>query len=128
MNNLRVRQQEVITHEDFEFRRGPPSVETYDLKDRRDRVVANRIKEGYYDFAMCWWGRVGNIVEIGEEKGGNYWLIKDISGTARKTLEEMDWNIDLLICNGAPHLTEEMLIRMYDQQKNSEQRVPRKDI
>ena len=115
VNNLRVRRRDPTTHEDFEWHRGAPSLSAYDAGDRRHRAIINKIREGYYDFAICWWGDLGKIVEIGEEKGGNYMLVKDLTGEVRKNMEEIDWMDHLMICTGAPHLTAEMFIAIYEE-------------
>ena len=117
MHNLRVTRRDPTTHEDFEWHRGAPSLSAYDAGDRRHRAIINKIREGYFDFAICWWGDLGKIVEIGEEKGGNYLLIKDLTGEVRKDMEEIDWMDHLMICNGAPQLTAEMFIAIYEEHK-----------
>ena len=115
MNNLRVTKRDRTHHEDFEWYRGSPTLTAYDSNNRRDRSIISKIREGYFDFAICWWGDLGRIVEVGEEKGGNYMLIKDLTGKVRETMEEIDWKNNLMICTGAPQLTAEMFIAIYEE-------------
>ena len=121
MNNLRVTRRDPTTHEDFEWHRGAPSLSAYDAGDRRHRGIINKIREGYYDFAICWWGDLGRIVEIGEEKGGNYMLIRDLTEekSVRERMTNIDWKNNLMICTGAPQLTVEMFVDIYAQSKRT---------
>jgi hypothetical protein len=101
------------THPDFEWARGAPSADAYLSKDKTSRRMRSRLLNGYYDFAVCFWGTIGKIVEIGDSKSANYYLIRD-KGNARETFSRIDWNDNLMICNGAAQVTSEMLIEIYE--------------
>ena len=120
MNNLREINKPRTEHEDFECLRSAPTADFYNTMDRRHRSRVSKIREGYWDFAICWWGDLGRIVEIGEDKGGNYMLIKDLTEdkSVRQRMEDIDWKNNLMICTGAPQLTLEMFIEIYDKHRN----------
>ena len=44
-------------------------------------------------------------------------LIKDLTGDVRKHMEDIDWKTNLMICTGAPQLTLEMFIGIYEEHK-----------
>jgi hypothetical protein len=115
MINLRRTTKEKTQHPDFEYHRGSPCVAHYNIRNKSHRRVVSKINDGYYDFAICWWGDLGRIVEMGEEKGGNYMLIKDLTGEVRKNMEDIDWKQGMMVCTGAPQLTREMFVAKYDE-------------
>jgi len=121
MNNLRLRIRDRTEHEDFEYARASPSVSHYSSTIKSHRKKISRLREGYYDFAICWWGDLGRIVEIGEEKGGNYMLIRDLTEdkSVRERMSNIDWKNNLMICTGAPQLTTEMFVDIYAQSKRT---------
>ena len=120
MKNMRTHERGPIHHEDFEYVKGSPTLLHYNSGDKNHRSKISKIRNGYFDFAICWWGDLGRIVEIGEEKGGNYLLIKDLTKdkSVRKTMENIDWHDTLMICTGAPQLTLEMFIEIYDNHRS----------
>jgi len=124
MRNLRQKIVPPADHEDFELHHGSPSVEGYDVRIRSHRTIINKIKSGYYDYAVCVWqdfGKLGEIVEIGSTASGNHFLIKDITGEARKIIESIEWEKEFFVCHGVPQIPKEMFIETYEKYKNRNQ-------
>ena len=113
MKNLRVKNKSSMSHPDFEWARGAPSADAYDSKNKSSRRMRNRLLSGYYHYGICFWGTIGKIVEIGDSKSANYYLIRD-NCNARETFSKIDWNDNLMVCTGAPQVTPEMLIEIYE--------------
>ena len=76
--------------------------------------MKSRLLDGYYDYAICYWGTIGKMVEIGDTKSTNFFLIRDKSN-ARETFSKIDWYENTMICSGAPQVTAQMLIELYEQ-------------
>ena len=117
MNNLRYQQQPPTTHADFEWHRGPPSLDAYNPYYKGHRKVISQIREGYWHFAICFWGDIGKIVEIGDTVSGNYYMIHDPTGNVRKVFEKADFKSWDMYCTGAPQVTSEMMIEIYEKYK-----------
>ena len=122
MKNLRLKGKGPTTHPDFEWVRGSPSADAYEKNDKKSRRMRRLLLEGYFHFAFCYWGDIqdekgiGNfakIVEIGETKSSNYFLIHD-KNNAREVFNRIDWEDNLMINHGVPQITPEMLIEAYE--------------
>ena len=113
MKNLRCKTKSSTTHPDFEWTHGAPSADAYDPNHKGSRRMRSRLLDGYYHYGICFWGDIGKIVEIGDTTSANYFLIRD-NGNARETFKRIDWKNNLMICTGAPQVTPEMLIELYE--------------
>lgn len=106
------------THPDFEWKRGlPKSARTMDninwvrLKEKLDK--------GYFDFAFCFWGAIGQIRDIDSKASGNVFYIKGNRAGVREVFESIDWTDFLEVSAGAPQITSDLMIEKYTDYMNA---------
>ena len=112
MINHRITTPPPTTHPDFEWKRGMP---------KGSRVAANsnwvkleqKLNTGYFDFAMCFWGNLGQIREINSQASGNVFYIKGNVEGLKERFEKIDWDDIEMVSAGARQITTEMMIEKY---------------
>jgi hypothetical protein len=116
MNNLRIKRRPKNRHGDFELVRGNPCLEAYNLEKKQDRKIATRIRQGDFDFAICYWGNVGRIVEVGALDSPSYYLVRDNSEDqrVREIFENIDWKAKVVLNIGAAQIQPDEIIELYD--------------
>ena len=110
--NHRIKRPPPTSHPDFEFRRGLP---------KSSRVPTNRhwvrlkkkIDSGHFDFAMCFWGNLGQIRDIDSKASGNVFYIKGNVEGLREAFEKIDWDDIEMVSAGARQITTDMMIEKY---------------
>lgn len=112
MKNFRTTRPPPTTHPDFDWRRGVA---------KGSRVSTNtswvklkkKIDRGYFDFAMCFWGNLGQIREIDSKASGNVFYIRGNVEGLREAFEQIDWDDIEMVSAGARQITTDMMIEKY---------------
>ena len=121
MINQRLNSRPVTRHADYDLASGSPSYPSiyHSEKDKKWRKIVSRRKEGYWHFAICWWGDIGRIVDLDELDSNSYYLIHDRSeaGNVREILSIVDWKKYPTINVGAPQIQLDLLVKAYNEYK-----------
>ena len=118
LKNLRVHRRDPTTHEDFEWKRGLPKYLRVDTNPAWVRLK-KKIDQGYFDFSICWWGNLGQIRKIDSNSPGNVFYIKECKRGVKEVFEKINWKQAAMISVGAPQITSEMLIAIYEEHTNT---------
>ena len=112
MKDIRILTPPATRHEDFEWKRGMP-------KSSRTKTNMNWVKlkkkldNGYYDFAICFWGSIGELREINSEASGNVFYIKENVEGVREAFQNIDWSDRDIVSAGAPQITSDVMVEKY---------------
>ena len=119
MKNIRVLSASPTGHHDFEWKRGMPKSSRIKT-NRHWNKLKRKLDNGYYDFAICFWGSIGELREINSEASGNVFYIKENVEGVREAFQNIDWsNLDV-VSAGAPQITSDVMIEKYVEYRNSE--------
>ena len=118
MKNIRILSASPTGHHDFEWKRGMPKSSR--IKTNRNWIkLKKRLDNGYYDFAICFWGSIGELREINSESSGNVFYIRANTDGVREAFQNIDWSDLDAVSAGAPQITSDVMIEKYDQYRNS---------
>ena len=120
MRNLRINTPPSTHHEDFEWKRGMPKSSRVETNTNWMKLKEN-LDQGYYDFAICFWGNLGQLREINSNASGNVFYIKENVEGVREVFERIDWSTLDMVSAGAPQITTDMMIEKYIEYRNSEE-------
>ena len=116
MINLRETIPPKTYHEDFEWVRGlPKSARTE--QNRHWMSLKRKIDEGYFDFSFCFWGNLGRITNPDSKAPGNVFYIRLMDKTHKKVFENFDTSLVNNASAGAPQITSDDLVRIYEKTK-----------
>jgi hypothetical protein len=112
MKNFRTKRPTPTTHPDFEYRRGLPKGSRVDTNSHWVKLK-KKIDSGYFDFAICFWGNLGQIRPIDSKASGNVFYVKGNVAGVKESFENIDWNDLEMVSAGARQITTDMMIEKY---------------
>ena len=112
MKNFRTTTAPPTTHPDFEYKRGLPKGSRVLTNGHWVRLKA-KIDSGYFDFAICFWGNLGQIRPIDSKASGNVFYVRSNVEGVKESFERIDWDDIEMVSAGARQITTYMMIEKY---------------